>query len=480
MNQGKTGIRLETADEARLRAQHSPAARDIDERLCEIRKLFSQEASLSTDTLARYGRAWTRSHLQDGDVGQAVGLAERARKDFAALVTVGVGGSDLSARVFHDVLNPAYHNLLTVDERGGAPEVYFAGDTFDPRRLGALLGMLDRRGVLERTLFNVISKSGRTGETVSALMVVRDRLLRRTPRSTQDWRSYIVATTDPDAGSALCTFHRQHPFYGDTLLPVPEGVGGRFSAFSSVGTFFLAMTAGKRTSPGSRVRDLLGGVAWADARRGLSRQDERNIAYRLARWLHLHERYGGKRALVFYNYADNRRLGTWFQQLYDESLQERSGGLHVVPVVGPSGNHSVLNGIVGGRADRAVLFVHWEDLGPDLQIPDGTETGGETAAFGGLRLSEAQSASYVGTAGDFSARGIPNATLHVARRDERHLGALMRVLMDTVAVKGRLQGLHVNDEGEIDLAGDLTYSQDGVEGYKKRTRELALRMKSRG
>ena len=480
MNEVETGIRLETADDARLRADPSPADADIDERLCEIRELFSQEASLSTDTLARYGRAWTRSHLQDGDVGQAVGLAERARKDFDALVTVGIGGSDLSARVFHDVLNPAYHNLRTPDERGGAPEVYFAGDTYDPRRLGALLGMLDRRGVLERTLFNVVSKSGRTAETVSALMVVRDRLLRHTPGSAKDWRSYVVATTGPDEGSTLYGLHRQRPFYGDTLLPVPEGVGGRFSAFSPVGTFFLAMTAGKGTSPGSRVRDLLGGVAWADVRWGLPRQDERNIALRLARWLHLQERCGRKQALVFYNYADNRRLGDWFQQLYDESLQERGGGLHVVPAIGPSGNHSVLNGIVGGRADRAVLFVHWEDLGLDLQIPDGTEIGDETAAVGGLRMGEAQSASYRGTCRDFSARGIPNATLHVARRDERHLGALMRVLMDTVAAKGRLQGLHVNDEGEIDLAGDHTYSQDGVEGYKQRTRELALQMKSRG
>ena len=146
MNQGKTVIRLETADEARLRAQHSPAVRDTGEQLCGIRELFSKEASLSTDSLARYGRAWTRSHLQDGDVRRAVDLADRARDDFDALVTVGVGGSDLSARVFHDVLNPAYHNLLTPDERGGAPEVYFAGDTFDPRRLRALLGMLDRRG----------------------------------------------------------------------------------------------------------------------------------------------------------------------------------------------------------------------------------------------------------------------------------------------------------------------------------------------
>ena len=101
------------------------------------------------------------------------------------------------------------------------------------------------------------------------------------------------------------------------------------------------------------------------------------------------------------------------------------------------------------------------------------------AAFGGLRMSQAQLASFCGAARDFTARGIPVATLHVARRDERHLGALMRVLMDAVAVKGRLQGLHVNDDGEIDPAGDLTYSQDGVEGYKLRTRELALRMKSR-
>lgn len=100
------------------------------------------------------------------------------------------------------------------------------------------------------------------------------------------------------------------------------------------------------------------------------------------------------------------------------------------------------------------------------------------AAFGGLRMSAAQSASYLGTARDFSARGIPNATLHVARRDERHLGALMRVLMDTVAVKGRLQGQHVSDAGEVDPAADLTYSQDGVEGYKQRTRDLALQMKS--
>ncbi len=478
MTEGENGIRLELADVALPPTVQSSDIREVDRSLGAIHDLFALEASLAPDVLARYGRAWTRSHLQDRDIRQVADLANRARDEFAALVTLGIGGSDLSARVFHDVLDPAYHNLLPADERGGAPEVYFAGDTFDPRRLGALLDMLTRRGMQHRTLFNVISKSGRTGETVSALMVVRDWLVRHAPGGESHWDSHIVATTAPDAGSALSELHRKHPFYGDALLPVPEGVGGRFSAFSPVGTFFLAMTAGPGTSPGSRVREMLDGVRWAEERWRLSWRDERNIACRLARWLHIQERYVRKRALVFYNYADNRSLGDWFQQLYDESLQERGGGLHVVPAVGPAANHSILNGIAGGRADRVVLFIHWENLGRDLRIPDGTEIGGEMAAFGGLRMCEAQSASYLGTARDFSARGIPNATLHVARRDERHLGALMRVLMDTVAVKGRLQGQHVNDAGEVDPAADLTYSQDGVEGYKERTRDLAAQMKS--
>ena len=49
----------------------------------------------------------------------------------------------------------------------------------------------------------------------------------------------------------------------------------------------------------------------------------------------------------------------------------------------------------------------------------------------------------------------------------------MRVLMDCVAVKGRLQALHVNDAGIVDFAKELTYCQDGVEGYKERTRQIA-------
>ena len=41
---------------------------------------------------------------------------------------------------------------------------------------------------------------------------------------------------------------------------------------------------------------------------------------------------------------------------------------------------------------------------------------------------------------------------------------------------GRLQNLHINTDGESDPPKDLTYQQDGVEGYKKLTRKNAALM----
>ncbi len=455
------------------------AHQQLSVRLAAIQSLFQQEARYSLAELERNQRAWVRSHLQSQHVEQVIELANQARRDFLVLVTIGIGGSDLSARVFHDTLNHPYHYLLPASERGGAPEVYFTGDTFDPYRLNGLLGMLSSRGLLSKTLFNVISKSGQTGETIATLMIIRN-YLQTQPGVTapEAWRRQVVATTGLSSKSALYQLHQQSPFYGDVLLPVPEGVGGRFSAFSPVGLFFLAMTAGKNESPETRVREALDGVREADELFHKPYSDADNAAYRLARWLHLAEVWGGKGTLVFYNYADNRCLGDWFVQLYEESIQERGQGVNVIAARGPTSNHSILNGILGGLRDKVVLFIHWQDLGDDLTIPTHTGIGGELESFEGLSMNQVQTASYRGTASDFTANGIPNVALFVPKRDVRNLCKLMRVLMDTVAVKGRLQGLHLNEAGQMDIARELTYRQDGVEGYKARTREEAKQMQT--
>ncbi len=463
-------------------ASSSSVQQRVDAALQEIQTLFQEEASVSLSELKRELRAWTRSHLQSEDIAQVAALARCAREEFSVLVIIGVGGSDLSARVFHDSFNHPYHNLLSLEERGGAPEVYFTGDTFDPRKLAGLLEMLKSRDLLHKTLFNVISKSGTTTETMATLMVIREAL------GDTNWQQQVLATTGLTPDSVLFRMHEQSPFYGGTLLPVPDGVGGRFSAFSPVGLFFLAMTAGKGETPDSRIRSAVKGVGQAHEDFNLPCGHQSNVAYRLARWIHLSEeidetKHPSKNTIIFYNYADNSCLGEWFVQLYTESIQERGGGANVIPAKGPTSNHSILNGIIAGPRDKVVLFVHWKELGPDLVLPKATDVGSKlgenvkrrqilpvSAEFEGMSMTHMQTASYRGTALDFSNKGVLHAVLTLPKRDVQSVCQLMRILMDTIAVKGRLQGLHLgNDGGE-----ELTYLQDGVEGYKRNFRSFAL------
>jgi len=450
----------------------SPAhLQEIDARVAASLAAFRAEQEQGYSGLQRSLRAWTQSHLREDDIRATVELAERVRARFDVFVLVGIGGSDLGGRTLHDTLDHPFHNQLPREDRGGAPEIYFTGDTFDPKRLVALTDLLEARGLLDRTCFDVVSKSGKTGETVSAAMVARDRMMRA---GIADWPSHVIATTGFDSESVLYQMNARAPFFG--VLPVPNGVGGRFSFASPVGLLPFAVAA-VGSSPEARVREALKGYAWAHVR-GLEPAGESNLAARLARWWHVAERLGGCTELVFCNYADDSRLGDWFVQLYEESLQERGEGLNVLSTRGPTGNHSILNGILRGPRDKCVLVVEWEDLGTSATIPADTGIEGELESFGGLGMESVQRASCHATVDDYLANGVPTATLTCRARDGACLFALMRVLMDAVALKGRLQGLHVGEDDTVTPGRDLTYLQHGVEGYKVRTRQNAEEMRA--
>ncbi|MCC6731250.1 MAG: hypothetical protein IT208_18150 [Chthonomonadales bacterium] len=472
--QSPRGLVLDTAraDEIVTCGVNADHVAWVDAVLGAARDAFAaeQQGADAEATLRRHLRAWVRSHLERDDIGAVADLAARIRRDFDVFVLVGIGGSDLGARTLHDALDAPYRRPM---ERGpGGPlELYFVGDTFDPKRLHALLDLLESRGALARTCVNVVSKSGETAETISAAMAIRERMERA---GIADWRRQFVATTGRSEGSVLHRMNEDKPFYG--ILPVPEGVGGRFSFASPVGLLPFAVAA--REEPAERLERALAGYGEAHEAGLLPADDPRNVAMRLARWWHLGERYAGYRALVLCNYADDARLGDWFTQLYSESVHERGEGLDIIATRGPTGNHSLLNGILRGRHDKLVLMIRWHELGPDITIPSGPGIEGELADFAGLTMSEVQDASCRATVADYLARGVPTALLTVPARDARCLFLLMRTLMDAVAAKGRLQGLALRPDGHPDAAAALTYTQEGVEGYKAGTRANAVRIRN--
>ena len=329
---------------------------ELNSRLTEIHSQFAKERDMDYPALQKRLRAWTRSHLQTKDIESVIGLAQKIREKFKVFIVVGIGGSDLGGRTLHDTLDHPYLNQLSEERRKGAPEIYFTGDTFDPKRLLALLDILETTGKLDKTCVNIISKSGKTGETISAALVIKERLNRV---GVKEWNRQVVATTGQNEQSVLFQMNKQTPFFG--MLPVPDGVGGRFSFASPVGLLPMAVTSVDLT-PQERVEVALSGYAEAHRRFIAPVNSEENTAFALAKWWQLGEQFCAKTDLVFCNYADDSRLGDWFVQLYEESVQERGGGLNVIGTRGPTGNHSILNGILRGPHDKLALLLRWHDL----------------------------------------------------------------------------------------------------------------------
>ena len=134
---------------------------------------------------------------------------------------------------------------LAVEARR-APRL-FVLDNVDPEEIAGHLEVV----LPERTLYNVISKSGETAETTAQLLVFVDALKKRLG---DRWREHVVVTTDPAKGflRSLATREKLASF------PVPPDVGGRFSALSPVSLLPLAACG---VEPGR----LLAGAAVARA-----------------------------------------------------------------------------------------------------------------------------------------------------------------------------------------------------------------------
>ena len=158
-------------------------------------------------------------------------------KEYAAMVkgrfdnilVLGIGGSALGGIAVTEALLKPYWNLLSEEQRNGMPRIFFL-DNIDPDTMNGLFNALD----LNKTLVNVITKSGDTAETMSQFMIVKDRLEKELG---DKYRYNIVATTDSKTG-ILRQISEQE---GYKTFVVPDDVGGRFSVFSAVGLLPFAL-----------------------------------------------------------------------------------------------------------------------------------------------------------------------------------------------------------------------------------------------
>jgi glucose-6-phosphate isomerase len=382
-------------------------------------------------------------------------FAEGPGQAFENVVVLGIGGSALGATALLHALRGPDWNERDDEARDHFPRL-FVLDNVDPDSVAALLDRIDVR----RTLFNVISKSGTTAETMAQFLVVRERL-QQAIDDPAGYRRHLLFTTDPERGVLRDIAQRE----SIATLPIPAAVGGRFSVLSAVGLFPAAMV-------GIDVRALLEGARAMDRRcdHGTLSDNPAGL-FAVLQWLA--DRESGAPIHVMMPYSDRLyAMADWYRQLWAESLgkQRSLAGADVfvgptpVRALGATDQHSQVQLYIEGPFDKTVTFLAVGERDRDVAIPRFYEEIAALGYLGGHTLGDLLDAERRATAAALAERGRMNMTVTLPRVDESALGELFMLLEIATVHAGALYDVDPLDQPGVELGKQLTYGLMGRPG----------------
>ena len=381
-------------------------------------------------------------------------VADRFGRSFDDVVVLGIGGSGLGTIALRDALLGPFWNQRSAEERDQFPRLHVL-DNADPHTFRRLMKRIDPA----RALFNVVSKSGATAETMAQYLVVRERLDELV--GPDEARSRFLFTTDSTSGA----LRQIGDADGIAMLPVPDHVGGRFSVLSPVGLLPAAVC-------GADIGALLSGAAEMESR-CRSNSLNSNPAGMLACLLHHADTGQGRPIHVMMPYADRlRSTALWFQQLWAESLgksttlsrEQEPTGPTPLAALGATDQHSLLQLLMEGPADKVVLFIGVDDPEAFVLIPGRHSEIDALSYLGGHSLGELLAAERTATAEALRRAGRPNATIHLPAVNAQALGQLIMLLQVATVLAGSLYGVDPMNQPGVELGKQLTAGLMGRSG----------------
>lgn len=404
------------------------------------------------------GRAeWLDLPYQRDAADRVVAVADSIAARCDAFVVLGIGGSALGAIALQQALRHLFYNQLSVAQRGGRPRIYVL-DNVDPDFVGSALEMADPK----RTIFNVVTKSGSTAETMAQLAIVRGVLRRECGT---DAARHIVATTDLEGGDLWSLAERE----GYQTFAIPPTVGGRFSVLSAAGLLPAAVS-------GIDVRELLEGAARADY---YCRDDDLWVnPSLLSAAVHFLLYRRGKPITVMMPYSQHLKgVAEWFRQLWAESLgktrsvdgQAAHVGLTPVAALGATDQHSQLQLYMDGPADKVFTFIGVDRFDRTVPIPE-TDLGLSGLDYlGGHTLNELINAERLATTLALTANRRPSCTFLLPEVRPFTVGQLLYTLEVQTALLGNLLEIDPFDQPGVEAGKLATYALLGRPGFPART-----------
>ena len=401
---------------------------------------------------------------QDDVVEDIISYAESVKGKFDAFVVLGIGGSALGPLAVQQAINHPYYNELPKEKRNGYPKLYVA-DNVDPEKLVCLFETID----VTKCLFNCISKSGSTSETMSQFMIIKEMLSEKL--SKEEAAKHIVCTTDKVNGNLIKIAKEE----GYKTFIIPSGVGGRFSELTPVGLLPAAMC-------GINIKELLKGAAYMDE---LSKEKDiyKNPAYMYA-VLHYIGMKQGKNISVVMPYADSLKLiSDWYAQLWAESLGKRkdndgniiNAGQTPVKALGVTDQHSQVQLYTEGPYDKIVVFIGVEKFKRTITIPKIYGDIPSLGFLGGITQNKLIQTEQMSTEYALLKSGKTNLTITLPEVNEFTLGELLYMFEVATGFAGELLNIDAFNQPGVEEGKNATYAMFGRPGYEEKKKELDAR-----
>lgn len=356
-------------------------------------------------------------------------------------VLVGIGGSNMGTlAVLQTLYGMNYQDCRLLK--------FLCADTIDAEYNKLLLEKVEqeyRTG--GRVLLCIITKSGTTTETVINAALFLDLIKKHRPN---DYKQFVVAITDED--SALAQIAQQEQFL---MLAIPKLVGGRYSIFSAVGLFPLALM-------GIDIEQFCKGAEEAlDEAIGRDFEKREYADHALTAYEHyqrgyrIHDIFVFSPALVY--------LAQWYKQLIGESLGKQYDidgnvvevGITPTVSVGTVDLHSVVQLYLAGPRITTTSFLYFADEPENPFIPDNILSGiipglaGRSVSFVKKSIIEGVLAAYTDEVRPFTSTPLKKTSYTIGNW-------MMGRMIETVFLA---KLLHINP-----------FDQPAVELYKKRAR----------
>lgn len=356
---------------------------------------------------------------------RSVHYAAQLKKRFSQFVVLGMGGATLNPQSLVSVASGGRDNMLFVDH-------------VDEEATQDLLAKIDP----EETCFIVISKSGKTLETLAQFgffyTFIQEQFV-------ADVASRFVFITEPGDNP----LRKAAEEIGALIFDHPPSVPGRFASFTYVGMLPAALA-------GVNVKAFAeGGLRALDAALFGEDTGARESAALFAALT----RYD-IRAAVIMNYMSKARAVTrWHCQIWAESLGKREFALAPVAAVGTLDQHSQLQLYLGGKKDKFFTMLHAResDDGSVMILPKPVRDFApwlENASLGAINA-----ASFKGTCETLRKHHCPSRVITLNRFGAGALGEYMMYMILETVFLARASGID-------------PFNQPHVEEGKKITRDL--------